>query len=111
MATHPSLIRKDPPQKLTPLIQLRPLRRNRRRDRIVTADTNTENDSPAKDPDHLQFRSGYGIGQTDDHDNANHSDDEFIAIHETSAVDVTQIAEAQLTDDVANVRGAVDETS
>ena len=105
------MVGEDPTQQLSSSLQIRPFRHYRSRDRIVPTDSNAKHYPPAKDPYHLQRRRWNGVGQANQENESEHPDDELIAIDESSAEYIAKVAEGKLTNDVADVRCGVDQTS
>ena len=108
---YPALVGEDPTQQLSSSLQIRPFRHYRSRDRIVPSDPNAKHYPPAKDPHHLQRRRWNGIGQANQENESENPNDELIAIDESSAEYIAKVAEGKLTDDVADVRCGVDQSS
>lgn len=90
---------------------MRSFSRDGRRDRIITPNANSHDEPPAKDPGHLEIGSRYTVWQSDDHDGAKNAYYELIAVNKAAAENVAKIAEAELTDDVPHICGAVDKTT
>lgn len=108
---YPALVGEDPAQQLSSSLQVRPFRHYGSRDRIVTTDSNAQHYTPAKNPHHLQRRGWNSIGQANQENKSEHPDDELVAIDESSPEYIAKVAEGKLTDDVADVRCGVDQTS
>ena len=105
------MVGEDPAQQLSSSLHVRPFRHYRSRDRIVTTDSNAQHYTPAKNPHHLQRRGWNRIGQANQENESEHPDDELVAIDESSPEYIAKVAEGKLTDDIADVRCGVDQTS
>lgn len=92
-------------------LQMCPFRSDRGRHGIITTNANSHDKTPAKDPSHLQVRGRNAVWQGYDHDGADYANYELVTIHEAAAINVAEIAEAELADDVPHIGGAVDDAT
>lgn len=107
----PSLVGEDEAEQDTTAAQVSSLRSDGSGHWIISSDTDTHEQTPAENPDHLLVWRWDAVGQADDHDHTDDTDDEFLSVDESTTEGVSQETERDLTDDVTHVGSAIDATT
>lgn len=106
----PTLVGEDPGKHGTTLLHVRTVRNDGSRHGVVTSDTNTHEDTEGGHPDGDAV-SAKVVGSRDDQDDRDNDDDELLSVDGGSTQCVTEETEHELTDDVTDVGGCLEDTT
>ena len=88
-----------------------PLGHDRSRNWVIATDADPKYKPPAEDPCHLEIWGRDVIRQSDAHDYSDYTNNKLIAVHETPAICVSEIAKRELPENVADIGGSVNEAA